>query len=46
MIDFLTSYWLIVAPSALLGLYMLGLLKRARDHRSARPTPAPLPIKR
>ena len=47
MMDFVTTYWLAIAPSFLTGLYLLSVLKRARDEKSAhRPAPAPIVIER
>jgi hypothetical protein len=33
MMDFVTTYWLAIAPSFLTGLYLLSVLKRARDQK-------------
>ena len=47
MMDFETTYWLAIAPSFLTGLYLLSVLKRARDQKDARrPSPAPIMIER
>ena len=47
MMDFVTTYWLAIAPSFLTGLYLLSVLKRARDHKDARrPSPAPIAVER
>ena len=46
MIDFLTTYWLALVSTALTGLYLLGVLKKARDAKAARPVPAPIVIER
>ena len=46
MLDFLLSHWLVVSPTALAGLYLLGILKRQRDAQAARRAPAPIDIER
>ena len=47
MIEFVTNYWLAIAPVLLTGFYLLGVLKRLRDQNSARqPAPATLEIER
>ncbi len=47
MIEFVTNYWLAVAPVLLTGFYLLGVLKRLRDEKSARqPAPATIEIER
>ena len=43
MIEFVTNYWLAIAPVLLTGFYLLGVLKRLRDEKSAR-QPAPATI--
>lgn len=47
MIDFVTDYWLAIAPTFLTGLYLLRILKRSRDEkRAGRPAPATIEIER
>lgn len=46
MIEYLVSYWLIVLPTALTGIYLLAVLKRARDEKAARRAPAGVTIER
>jgi len=47
MMDFVTTYWLAIAPSFLTGLYLLSVLKRARDEKNTRRSaPAPIVIER
>jgi hypothetical protein len=47
MMNFVTEYWLAIAPSFLTGLYLLSVLKRLRDEkRAGRPAPATIEIER
>jgi hypothetical protein len=47
MMNFLTEYWLAIAPSFLTGLYLLSVLKRLRNEkRAVRPAPATIEIER
>ncbi len=47
MIEFVTDYWLAVAPVLLTGFYLLGVLKRLRAEQSTRqPAPATIEIER
>jgi hypothetical protein len=47
MMNFVTEYWLAIAPSFLTGLYLLSVLKRLRNEkRAVRPAPATIEIER
>ena len=47
MMDFVTGFWLAIAPAFLTGLYLLRIMKRSRDEkRTARLAPATLEIER
>ena len=34
MIEFITSYWLVVLPTAFTGLFLTGVLKKMRDDKT------------
>lgn len=44
MLESLSTYWFIVAPTALTGLYLLAALKKRRDQLARQPAPALIPI--
>jgi hypothetical protein len=43
MFEIVPYYWLAVVPTALAGLFLMGVLKKARDEK-ARKEKAPVPI--
>ena len=47
MMNFVTEYWLVIAPTFLTGLYLLRVLKQARDaKRAGQPAPTTIEIER
>jgi hypothetical protein len=47
MFEIVTSYWLAVVSTALTGLFLIGVLKKARDEKARQEkAPAPIAIRR
>lgn len=47
MIEFVTSYWSAVIPTAVTGMVLLGILKKARDEKERnKKAPATIEVKR
>jgi hypothetical protein len=47
MVEFLTTYWFAVLSTAFTGMYLLGLMKKARDEKNRKAkAPATIEVRR
>jgi hypothetical protein len=47
MIAFLTTYWLAAVPTAVIGVFLLGVLKKMRDEKAKKEKAlAPIAVRR